>query len=395
MTIGIENQNNLNEIKMKKIVILFFAVLISSGYVLAQKKNVVSAFNYLRKDKLDKAKEAIDPTIEDEKTMGDPKTWFYYGNIYLSIQLTEEPEYKNLDDNPLDKAYSAYLRSLELDEKEQYSADVKDRLQVCAEQYFNKGVNGYNEKLYAESAEYFTKSAEVNSTLGRVDSAAILYAGQSAYFGKLYEEAKISFNHLLDVNYQEASVYRMLSDIHKSTGDTTEAINILLEGRKIFPDDYNLIVDAANIYLATGQNQEALDVLNLAIEKDDSNATLFFAAGSIYDKVKSFDEAADMYIDAIEVDPNYFDANYNLGALYYNQAAEKIMEANALPLSETQKFDEKITEGKSLMEKALPYLEKADSIESADAVTLQTLKEIYTRLNMMEKLKGINERLNE
>jgi len=379
---------------MKKIVILFFAVLLSSGYVLAQKKNVVSAFNYLRKDKLDKAKEAIDPTIEDEKTMGDPKTWFYYGNIYLSIQLTEEPEYKNLDDNPLDKAYNAYLRSLELDEKEQFSADVKDRMQVCAEQYFNNGVNAYNEKLYAKSAGEFTKSAEVNNSLGRVDTAAILYAGQSAYFGELYDDAKSSFNQLLDINYQEASVYRMLSDIYKSTGDTTQAINILLEGRKSFPDDYNLIVDAANIYLATGQNQEALDVLTLAIKKDATNSTLFFAAGTIYDKMKSFDEAADMYIKSIEVDPDYFDGNYNLGALYYNQAAEKIMEANALPLSETKKFDEKVAQGKALMEKALPYLEKADSIQPADAVTLQTLKEIYTRLNMMDKLKGINERLN-
>jgi hypothetical protein len=48
-----------------------------------------------------------------------------------------------------------------------------------------------------------------------------------------------------------------------------------------------------------------------------------------------------------------------------------------------------------MMEKALPYLEKADAIQPADAVTLQTLKEIYTRLNMLDKVKGINERLSE
>ncbi len=380
---------------MKKIVILFFTVLLSSGYVLAQKKNVVTAHNYLGKGKLDKAKEAIDPAIENEKTMGDPKTWYYYGNIYLAIQQSTETEDKSLDENPLDKAYNAYQRAMELDTKGQFTDKLRYGLQICAEQYFNKGVNGFNEKMYAKSAKNFTKSSEVNGFLGQVDSAAILYAGQSAYFGKLYEEAKIAFNQLLDINYQDPSVYRMLSDIYKTTGDTTKAISILLEGRKVFPDDYNLIVDAANIYLATGQNQEALDVLSLAIKKDDSNSSLFFAAGTIYDKMKSNDLAAEMYIKAIEVDANYFDANYNLGALYYNQAAEKIMEANALPLSETQKFDEKIAEGKALMEKALPYLEKADSIEPADAVTLQTLKEIYTRLKMMEKLKGINERLND
>lgn len=379
---------------MKKIVILLIATFLSTGYVLAQKQNVVSAFNYLRKDKLDKAKEAIDPAITNDKTMGDPKTWFYYGNIYLSIQLTDNEDFKKLDDAPLDKAYNAYLKALELDVKNQFTDDIKDRMQVCAEQYFNAGVNNYNEQIYKKSADAFAKSAEVNQNLGRVDSAAILYAGQSAYFGELYDEAMQYFTKLLDANYQEPSVYRMMSDIYKKTSDTTAATQILLDGRKIFPDDYNLIVDLANIYLATGQNQDALDVLNIAIGKDQTNATLFFAAGTIYDKMKKNDEAADMYLKAINIDPEYFDANYNLGALYYNQAAEKIMNANALPLSETAKFDALVAEGKALMQKALPYLEKADSIQPADAVTLQTLKEIYTRLGMMDKLKGINERLN-
>jgi tetratricopeptide (TPR) repeat protein len=380
---------------MKKIVILLFATILSTGYVFAQKKNVVSAFNYLRKDKLDKAKEAIDPAIENDKTMGDPKTWFYYGNIYLSIHLTEEEEYSNLDDNALDKAYNAYLRALKLDDKDQYAADVKDRLQVCAEQYFNKGVNAYNDQSYEKSANSFARSAEVNSTLGHTDSSAILYAGQSAYFGELFEEATKYFNMLLSYDYQDPSVYRMLSDIYKRSGDTTAATTVLLEGRKVFPNDYNLIVDAANIYLATGQNQDALDVLNLAIEKDDTNATLFFAAGTIHDKMKKYDKAADMYLKAIEIDPEFFDANYNLGALYYNQAAEKILEADQLPLSAAEEYEALNSEAQKMMKKALPYLEKADSIQTADAITLQTLKEIYTRLNMMEKLKGINERLDK
>ncbi len=378
---------------MKKSVIFLLVAMMTAGTVLAQKKNVVSAYNYLRKDKLAKAKEAIDPAIEHEKTMGDAKTWYYYGNVYLSIHLTEEEEYKALDENPLEKAYNAYLKSLELDDKEEFTDELNDRIQVCAQQFFNKGVNEYNEENYTQAADAFALSAEVNNNLGNVDSAAIFYAAQSAYFGQNYDNAKEYFNTLLDINYQDPAIYRMLSDIYKQTGDTTSATQILLDGRKFFPDDYNLIVDAANIYLSTGQNQEALDVLNLAIEKDDTNATLFFAAGTVYDKMKKYDEAAEMYISAIEVDPNYFDANYNLGALYYNQAAEKIIEAGELPLNEMEKYDQLIKEGTELMQKALPYLEKADSIQPADAVTLQTLKEIYTRLKMMEKLKGINERL--
>lgn len=380
---------------MKKSVILFMVAILSSGLMFAQNKNVVSAFNYLKKGKLDKAKEAIDPAIEDAKTMSEAKTWFYYGNIYLSIQLTDEEQYMNLDPNPLDKAYDAYLKSLDLDEREQYTKDVKDRIQVCAEQYFNMGVNAYNDQTYIKAAEAFAKSAEVKQTLGVVDSSAIFYAAQSAYFGEAFKEAEAYFKSLIEMKYLEPSIFRMLSDVYKQQGDTVKAIKTINEGRLIYPSDYNLIVDAANIYLATGQNQEALDVLNLAIEQDATNATLFFAAGTIYDKMKMIDEAAEMYKGAIEVDPEYFDANYNLGALYYNEAAEKITEAGNLPLNESEKYDAYMNEGKKMMEKALPYLEKADAIQPADAITLQTLKEIYTRLNMLDKVKGINERLNE
>jgi tetratricopeptide (TPR) repeat protein len=187
----------------------------------------------------------------------------------------------------------------------------------------------------------------------------------------------------------------MLADINKTTGDTTAAIDILLEGRKQFPDDFNLIIDAANIYLATDQSEEALDVLNLAIERDKTNSTLYFAAGTIYDKTGMLDEAADMYIQAIEIDPEYFDANYNLGALYYNRAAEIITKAGDLPLNAVDEYDKMLAEGNDMMKKALPYLEKADAIQPADAITLETLKQIYTRLNMMEKLKAINERIEK
>ncbi len=380
---------------MKKSLILLLVAILSSGIMFAQKKNVISAYNYLNKNKIDKAKEAIDPAIENEKTMADAKTWYYYGNVYLSIQLTEDETFKNLDEFPLDKAYDAYLKALKLDDKNSYTDDVNDRIQVCAEQYFNIGVNAYNEQAYKKASNAFAKSAEVNQTLGRTDSAAFFYAAQSAYFGENFEEAKGYFSILMEMQFDDPGIFRMLSDIYKQEGDTATAIKTINNGRVAFPNDYNLIVDAANIYLATGQNQEALDVLSLAIEQDGSNSTLFFAAGTIYDKMELYDEASGMYKKAIGVDSDYFDANYNLGALYYNRAAEKITEAGNLPLSETEKYDALMADGKKMMENALPYLEKADSIESSDQVTLQTLKEIYTRLNMLDKVKGINERINQ
>ena len=380
---------------MKKSVILLAAAILVSGFMYAQKRNVVSAYNYLRKDKLEKAKEAIDPAIEHEKTKDDAKTWLYYGNIYLSLSQTDDEEFKNLDDNPLDKSYNAYLKAKKLDEKGEYTDQIENNIQTCAQQYFNSGVFEYNADNYKEASDAFGRSAEINATLGRIDSAAIFYAGQTAYLGKQFEESKEFFEKLIEIQYLDPTMFRMLADAYKQTGDTIAAAETLQEGLKVYPDEYTMITDAANIYLLTGENEKALDMLNLAIEREDSNATLFFAAGTVYENVDKYEKAGEMYQKAIEVDPNYFDANFNLGALYFNKALEYILEAGNLPLEETEKYDSLVKQGNELMEKALPYIEKADTLQPNDPIILQSLKEIYTRLKMMEKVKGINERLSE
>lgn len=378
---------------MKKIAVLLITVMAFSG-VYAQSNNVVASFNYLNRGKLDKAKEAIDKAAEHSKTMNDAKTWFYFGNVYLSIQLTDEEEYKDLDPNALDKAYEAYVKSLELDTKNEYSADVRDRILVCSEQYYNNAVSGYNDQDYKKAAGAFAKSAMLRQEMGAIDTLSVFYAGQSAFLAEDYETARSFMNQVKDLKYPEPGIYSILSSVYKLEGDTAAAIVVVNEGRQVFPDDYSLIIDAANLYLATGQSQDALDVLTLAIEKDNTNPSLFFAAGTIYDKMGDFEQARDLYVSAIETDPDYFDANYNLGALYFNKAVEIITEAGNLPLNETAKYDKKMEEGNVMMKKALPYLEKADTIQESDQITLQTLKEIYTRLGMMDKVKGINERLN-
>jgi len=379
---------------MKKLVLMILlACFFSTGF--AQTKNVVSAFNYLKRDRLDKAKESIDPATTHEKTMNDPKTWFYSGNVYLALHLTDEELYKNLHPNPLEKAVQDYKRSLELDTKEAYTKEVNERILFAAAQFFDMGVIAYNDNNYAKSSESFAMAAEISRGYNIFDSVAMFYAGQGAYLSNDFNKAKVFFDELILVQFSEPGIYRMMADIEKSKGDTTSAINFINRGRKLFPNDFSLIVDAANIYLMTGKNQEALDVLTIAMEKDDTNPTLFFAAGTIYEKLLNQEKAVELYKKSIAIDPDYFDANYNLGALYYNKAAEIITEASNLPLNESKKYDLLMAQGNEIIEKSLPYLEKADQIQPNEPTTLQTLREIYTRLNMLDKLKGINERINE
>jgi len=379
---------------MKKLALLFFMMITGFGLI-AQNSQVVSAWKYLDDGKLDKAKIAIDKAAAHSKTSEKAKTWYYYGNVYLQIAVSPIAEYKNLDPDPLTKAYDGYLKARELDEREQYLEDINGFIQACAEQFYNSGVNYYNMSDYEKSMYAFGKSVEINENEGRIDSLATYNAALTAKLAGHSEKAKAYFKKLVSMQYQQPDIYSSLAEIEKADGDTVAAMKYVQQGREIYPDDFNLIIAETNIYLATGELEKAMELLQLAIDKDDSNPTLFFAVGTNYDQIGNFEKAEKNYKNAIALDPEYFDANYNLGALYVNRAIEILADADALPLDEEAEYNALKEKANSLLEQSLPYLEKADTLQPDDPYTLRTLKDIYTRLGMLEKLKGVNERLGE
>ena len=135
--------------------------------------------------------------------------------------------------------------------------------------------------------------------------------------------------------------------------------------------------------------------LQEAVKTDPLNPTIHYAVGVNYALMNNVEEAEKAYIKAVELKPDYFEANYNLGALYVNQAAQLIDEANKLPLSATKEYDELKQQADDILGKSIPYLETASGLDPSDKNTLLSLKEIYTRLQMYDKMKVVNEKISE
>jgi predicted Zn-dependent protease len=404
---------------MKKNVLLGLLMILIASAGFSQNNKVVSAFNYHRNGKLDKAKENIDEATVHEKTMGDPKTWYYRGNIYIDIYRSEE--YKNLDENALDKAYEAYKKAMELDEKNQYSVDILQRMPIVGEAYFNEGANKYNkgmtaiaeadttmaEQAFTKSMQSFQKAYDIYSEAGINDTTTIYYISVAAELAGEYDRAKESLLTLVDMDYEEPAVYTSLGNIYyHHYNDLSKATEYFALGRSRFPNDLNLLLNETNIFLAEGETEKALNNLQRAAEIDETNPTIFFAIGAKYNEIvddttktdevraDAFEKASNAYKKAIELRPDYFEPNYNMGALYVNKASMIIDKANQLPLDEVDEYDAMKAEANQYLEDSLPYLEKAHLLDPNDISTLASLKEIYTRLNMMEKLKEVNEKLN-
>lgn len=375
----------------------------------AQNSKVVSAYNYLRNGQLYKAKEAIDAASVHEKTKDEAKTWFYRGNIYLAIQVSEEEKYNNLDPNALQEAYDSYQKAISIDD-DVINTNLRPStpmqgLYFCGDQFYNMGVRKYNDQKYQEALESFEKAIKSNKIFGKTDSLAMFNAALCAELAEKPDIAKKYYADLLELNYNKASIYTSLAGIYKLEGNQEKELDIIEKGRKTFPDDFNLIIAETNFHLSNGNSAKALELLNIAVKRDPENPTLYFAIGSNFNTVvddtsktaeeraRAFAEAENAYKKAIELDPGYFDPIYNLGALYFNEGIKIFEEADAITdmelyAKEKEKYD-------AMWEKALPYLERALEIDENNLNTLISLKQLYARTSQMDKLKKINEKLEE
>jgi len=375
--------------------LLITAALLVSLTAFGQKSKRTSANNYLQYGELDNAMEAIEPTITHEKTMNEAKTWFFRGQIYQAIYETKDEKYKKLHPNPLKVAVESFLKALELDDKNYYTDQTLQYLDIEGKQFVNEGIVRYNNKDYPGALEAFENTIRITEIepIKRIDSLAIYYAGASAELSGDLQKAEKYYRQAIGIGYKPEQAYVRMERMYATAGNDEKAYEILKEARQAFPNNQTLITDEVNVYLKKDQHREALDALKLAIKGDPNNASLYFALGFVNDRLaaKAIEENPeggeefDAYISAaeqaykksVELDGENFDAVYNLGALYFNQAV-KMQEAANL-IDDTKKYEAAKAEADKVFEKSLPILEKAYQLNPDDKGVLISLKQLYYR----------------
>ncbi len=391
---------------MKKLFViagLFFITIT----VFAQNAKVVSTYNYLKSGQLDKAKENIDAACVHPQTQGEAKTWLYRGNVYLAISATEQPKYKELHPSPLEEAYTAYQKSIEIDpeyvQPAAAPASAKIGLLIIAEQHYNKGVELFNKKQFDKAIVEFELTKKINGIFSIKDSLATYNAAICAIQIDDTDKAMQYLKELVIMSYMNPMVYSTLANLYKEQGENDKALQVIKGGKTKFPNNLGILIAETNVYLATGDIEKAQQTLQLAVEKDPTNPILYFTVGSNYDQMSRKDTISDedrktmlynaiaAYEKAIELDPKYFDAFYNLGALYFNEGV-RIFDL-AQDITDMKVYAAMEEEFKALWGKAIPYLEKAHELTPDDIYTLQSLKTLYARLNMMDKLQEVNEKM--
>ena len=258
------------------------------------------------------------------------------------------------------------------------------------------GITKYNAKDYEGALQAFLNTIQASNIpeIKRTDSLAIYYAGASAEQTGNLELAEKYYREAIAINYKaEAAFVRMIRMYSDVPGNEDKALELLKEGRAKFPDNQTMVTDEVNVYLKNDQHAEAVKSLEVAIAGEPDNASLHFAYGFVNDRLaakeieanpegndvyKAYIEAAQKsYSKSVELDGSNFDAVYNLGALYFNQAVKMNEAANLI--DDMKKFEVAREAADVVFEQALPILEKAYGINPDDKGVLISLKQLYYR----------------
>ncbi|GAB4331400.1 MAG: hypothetical protein OHK0038_06200 [Flammeovirgaceae bacterium] len=352
-----------------------------------------------------------------------PETLYNKALIYAAIATSDDEAIKALAPNALSESAAAYDEIIKTEKETSiyYPLATSSKGELY-NKLFNKAIEFYNNGDMKGAIEQFERATIVNSDTSVLSNIVQLSyneyndtddANIKAQMQKRVVENSMK---LFKLNYTKPYLYRMVASYDRikaaelsNEGKKDEAksyyekaLAVLLEGQKANPTDPDIAADIINIYIQTDKTQEAINSLNAAISNAPNDKILLFNRGILKDKTGNSEEAIKDYNRVIEIDPQFKDAYYSIGAIYYNKAAEISKQLNALDIDgktgefkDKKKATELDNEIKAHFTKALPYLEKNFELDPNDQAIISLLARIYNTLGKKEEYEKMSKLIKE
>ena len=386
------------------------------------------------------ALETVNTAIEE-----DPNNHIahFYKGVVLSSQAesfenpSEREEYYARAKESYDTA-----RNL-MQEMEETPAELEELnntvVSYWADEY-NMAVNIQNDDSLFNATEdpYRTSLAHLHNAVTINPDSAMTYQVLSSTHFQLeqIDQAITTYEQALDrMEEPEASDYEYLTSLYLYDSQYEKAITMAENALERFPGNSMFVQFMADAYIQSGERERAIEIVQDLINEDPDNPQYRRVLGTqIYQSVEELgNEASDMYeelfelrqevrglsgderaeaearieelsqeIDEIEADideltqisveqmqkvielePDSESANFILGIIYQNRAANLFERRNNT--TDNAQANEYDTMARDVLRDALIYYERAAEINPDNPENWQSLFQVYTTLGMEEK----------
>lgn len=321
---------------------------------------------------LTSAKTSIDKAVVHPKTLEDPTAWTYKAMIYGELALLDTVPASS---KPLiEEAKAAHKKAVQLDKAGANKANLDNVSSSVFSQYeLNQGVRSYQANNFADAYTAFNNALAFRPG----DTTITYYAGLSAINAKNYKDGISRYEDLIKTNFSaNKSIYLDLSRLYSMEGDTAKAISIASEGATKF-NDSQLATQEIELSLMSGKQKEVITKISDQAAKNPANKLYPYYLGIAYSTIGEAAKAEESYLQAIKIDGNFSDAYINVGGVLLNKAINLFNKANQLPQNQQKEYDAMIKNAGEDLEKAFPYLSKANELDPKSKIALENLKTYY------------------
>jgi len=379
---------------MKKLHV-FLALVLMSAAVFAQTRHLRDADRFLKNNRLDRAVASIRLAMAEPQNLENSNAWFSQAKIFTAVATTRDPKFKNLEPNAIPLAFESFQRAFDLDKSGFLKNISHTYIQSLSGAMYDRGTVLYSEQNFAGAASAFRMSVDVNALIDIIDTTSIFNVAICANMAGNREMAKEHFKRLVDLRADQPMVYIYLAAMYHEDEENENAAKYADLAAELFPENYDVTINAANIHLMLGNSERASAILNAMTERYADNPVVFFALGVAYSQMNMPVLSEQAYLRAIELKEDYFDAIFNLAAFYVTVGADIKLEADALPLSEQKKYDEMTEKSNVTFRKAIPMLEKALELQPNNIPVMSTLRDIYVHLRMMDRAAELSAQIEK
>ena len=355
-----------------------------NGWALKENSDYLASVNSLKKSM------EIERSLRQKKYIENANILMQQAEADLVNSAVEDNKNGNFKSASV-KLYDAYLMNPEKDDNINYL-------------YFSAS-SAVNSKDYDTALEYYAKLKDMGYT--GVVSEYFVTPVETNIEEKVSETEFNLFKNSKDYTNQRVGktesrlpeIVKNIALIYVQKGEVDLAISAIKEARAINPDDVNLLLSEADLYIKLGDREKFKELMKLAVQKDPDNAILYYNLGVINGEQGEFDEAKKFYLKSLELDPSYTATYLNLVGLILEGEGPIVEEMNKLvtsrKASDLDKYDQLEEKRVGLYKECLPYLEKLIEIDPDNIEAIKTAKNIYYTIDDIDNFKLMNAKLKE
>ena len=373
---------------MKKLMLVIVGLMISTA-VFSQ-SCLDDVWMCLRQNQAPKAKKLIESCMAANPD--NAQVWLMNANVYVNLynmdqkKLGADPNYTPRYPDALLKANESFIKALELDPKVEPKTGMLGAIagqKLCAEPFYNMGVQAEEKGDYQNAVKYFTLAAKNYELANVKNNAAAAYLQLALAYGKLNDQANYKNMLLKSIACSPAAYpacYTELYYIYEAEKDTVNCGKILEKGFAAIPADRqgDLIEPQMNYYSMTGQKDKLMALCDTMLKQNPGDLTTVLNCANYLSNFKAYDKAEEILTEALAKNPNEFKLNSQMAYRFFMEVVdyEDRIEAakNAKQWAEMNPLREA---QKPVLQKAHDWSDKAYQINPDDRqnnIMLQQLK---------------------